>query len=243
MQPDFSERTFEFCYNAEFVHRLGGFLAAYPHLPSLRAERALGYDVQFRLRAGRYRRSLFLQHKIAHFGENRQWNNTDFYDAHGGPYYRFPLEDDQHNVLLRIRGHRGDAFYCAPRFHRRTDLNRYFRQRTIVPNSSWFWPQKLGVLAGGRHHISVDPAGRQAFYYSEPKPLDVRYSGGDRLPDLEEHELNEQFLRSFTEELREEYAYVSGRRQLPDALGRARDIEIIQYVLSQVLRTSWIILE
>ncbi|WP_249869151.1 hypothetical protein [Oceanobacillus saliphilus] len=43
----FSERTFEFCFNAEFCMKNKGLLATHPLLPSQRQEKHLGYDVNF----------------------------------------------------------------------------------------------------------------------------------------------------------------------------------------------------
>lgn len=50
MGPGFSERTFEFCFNAEFCQLFGGLLASHPHIPSQREEKDLGYDVEFVIR-------------------------------------------------------------------------------------------------------------------------------------------------------------------------------------------------
>ena len=71
MKPGISERTFEFCYNAEFCQRHRALLASHPYLPSQNAEKDLGYDVEFEIRTRRFTRSIFLQHKVAHFAEHR----------------------------------------------------------------------------------------------------------------------------------------------------------------------------
>ena len=65
MKPGFSERTFEFCYNAEYCQLNAALLATHPHIPSQRAEKDLGYDVEFKIIDGKFTRFLFLQHKVA----------------------------------------------------------------------------------------------------------------------------------------------------------------------------------
>src|SRR6185295_4594947 len=71
MGPGFSERTFEFCYNAEYCQRNAALLATHPHIPSQQAEKDLGYDVEFQIDNGSFTRSLFLQHKVASFAERK----------------------------------------------------------------------------------------------------------------------------------------------------------------------------
>jgi hypothetical protein len=43
MGPGSNERTFEFCYNAEYCHINAALLATHPHIPSQNAEKDLGY--------------------------------------------------------------------------------------------------------------------------------------------------------------------------------------------------------
>jgi hypothetical protein len=69
VNPGFSERTFEFCYNAEYCQSNAALLATHPHIPSQNADKDLGYDVEFRILQGHYTRSLFLQHKVPSFAE------------------------------------------------------------------------------------------------------------------------------------------------------------------------------
>ena len=120
MNPGITERTFEFCYTAEFCHLHQGLLASHPHLPSQRQERDLGDDVDLRIHQGGFTHSIFFQHKVEVFGQHRIWNNTQFYDAHGGAYYRFGVDRNQHSTLLTLAQQAGNAFYCAPLFHTRS---------------------------------------------------------------------------------------------------------------------------
>ena len=65
MGPGFSERTFEFCYNAEYC-QINAALLATPPIPSHRQEKDLGYDVEFRIREEAFTKSVFLQHKVSY---------------------------------------------------------------------------------------------------------------------------------------------------------------------------------
>ena len=116
MHAGFSERTFEFCFNAEFCHLNAAMLATHPHIPMQNAEKDLGYDVEFEINKGGFVRSLFLQHKVASHASVRAGRNAKFFDHHGGEYYRFPVDNDQHDTLCHLSATKGDAFYCAPRF-------------------------------------------------------------------------------------------------------------------------------
>jgi len=132
MRPGFSERTFEFCYNAEYCQVNSALLATHPHMPSQRAEKDLGYDVEFKINNGHYTRSLFLQHKVSSFAEVRAGRNAPFYAVHGQPYFRFSVDNEQHNVLCELSRTRGNAFYCAPRFHFRHELETNFRGSSVA---------------------------------------------------------------------------------------------------------------
>lgn len=64
--PKFSERIFEFAFNAEFAARNHAILAACPSLPTPQEEKNEGYDIEFELkRRGGGKEYLFLQHKVA----------------------------------------------------------------------------------------------------------------------------------------------------------------------------------
>jgi hypothetical protein len=133
--PGFSERTFEFCYNAEYCQINAALLATHPHIPSQNAEKDLGYDVEFKINEGNYTKSLFLQHKVSSYAEVRAGRNAQFYAAHGGPYFRFVVDNEQHNVLCELSRTKGNAFYCGPRFHLRHELETHFRGPSIAANS------------------------------------------------------------------------------------------------------------
>lgn len=146
MSPGFSERTFEVCYNAEYCQINAALLATHPHIPSQRAEKDLGYDVEFKIKHGHYTRSLFLQHKVSSFAEVRAGRNAHFYAVHGQPYFRFSVDNHQHNVLCELSRTKGNAFYCAPRFHLSHELEAHFRGAAVASNAILLDPLDVETL-------------------------------------------------------------------------------------------------
>ena len=184
MGPGFSERTFEFCYNSEYCQANAAILASHPHIPSQNEEKDLGYDVEFLIRTRGYTRSLFLQHKVANFAEFRAGRNARFFDWHMGPYFRFSIDNDQHNVLRELSSNRGNAFYCAPRFHLRSQLETHFRGPSIIQNSILLNPLDVGTVNDNqRHNITYGPAGQRPALHSDTKPFEEDLNGIKRNPD------------------------------------------------------------
>jgi hypothetical protein len=118
-------------------------------------EKDLGYDVEFKIKERNYTKSVFLQHKVASFAEKKAGSNSKFYSVHGGPYLRFPVDNDQHNLLCELSRTRGNAFYCAPRFNLRRDLEAYYRATGIGANSILLDPLDVGDIEDDdRHNIT-----------------------------------------------------------------------------------------
>ena len=152
MRPDFTERTFEFCYNTEYCNHKAPLLVTHPHIPSQMAEKYLGYDVEFRIADGNFTRSLFLQHKVASFAEARAGKNARFYDVHNQPYFRFPVDNEQHNTLCELSRTLGNAFYCAPRFHLKRELEAHFLGASVTANAIRLNPLDVGEIADAKRH-------------------------------------------------------------------------------------------
>lgn len=244
MQPGISERTFEFCYNAEFCQRHGALLASHPHLPSQSAEKDLGYDVEFQIERRGFRRSIFLQHKVAHFAQHRVGRNAPFYDAHGGPYYRFWVDNDQHNTLIELAQTRGNAFYCAPRFHTRTELEQHFRANTIARHSTLLNPLEVGPIQDqDRHNITFAPAGHPRILHSEPRFFSEDPSGGgESLPELREVEVTREYAAELADSLDRLSHAPSLRRKLPPDIETYRPVRRAQVILARVYDVSWLLL-
>jgi len=48
--PGFSERVFEFSFNAEFANNNRAIIACAPYIPTQNEEKWLGYDVEFQIK-------------------------------------------------------------------------------------------------------------------------------------------------------------------------------------------------
>jgi hypothetical protein len=99
MTPGFRERTFEFCFNAEYCQINSGVLATHPHIPSQNQEKELGYDVKILIRTEEFTTSVFFQHQVPYRTEQRVGRNVPFFDAHSGLHFGFGADRDQHNLL------------------------------------------------------------------------------------------------------------------------------------------------
>jgi hypothetical protein len=173
--PGFSERIFEFAFNAEFAIKNWAVLAACPDLPSLQDEKDLGYDVEFQIsnRAGGIQ-SIFLQHKVARLVSSKAGSNTHFYNATGGPYYAFHLDVLQYNLIQGLAKHRKRRiYYCAPRCSSRRVIDQNFMQGKICTNAVWMDVKDSGVINDTKSHsIIYSQDGKHAFRFSsEPNPV------------------------------------------------------------------------
>lgn len=176
MRPEFSERAFEFCFNAEFMKKNSSAVIGIPIIPSQRLERLRAFDVEFRLKQGNIQHSLFLQHKVSHFISNRGERNWDIYNIHGGPYYYFYLQrldrSPQHNLLYNLRMSGEEVYYSAPMFYENSVFTQHFINGVVIDNSILIEPSSIGLISDlRRHKISYDPDGLQAFFHSEPKGI------------------------------------------------------------------------
>ena len=251
MKPGFSERTFEFCYNAEYCQLNAALLATHPHIPSQRAEKDLGYDVEFKIIDGKFTRSLFLQHKVASFAEVRAGRNVLFYAAHNQPYFRFPIDNEQHNVLCELSRTEGNAFYCAPRFHLRSELEAHFRTASIAANAVLLNPLDVGEVTGKeRHNVTYDALGQNPTLHPKLKRFKHSYSDGERtapqlmrqritLDDIQE--LSTMLVDS-TEKLVDSAAASKFRRSLQMARELSSAVKQAQFLLGHVYQVTWFLL-
>lgn len=244
MTPGFSERTFEFCFNAEYCRANAALLASHPHIPSQQMEKDLGYDIEFKIKQGHYTKSLFLQHKVASFATVRSGRNRKFFDAHMSPYYRFPVDNDQHNTLCRLSQSKGNAFYCAPIFHERSVLETHFFGNTVTPNSVLLNPLQVGRITDKeRHNITFNQTGRNATLHSEVRRFQQEYTGGEeRRPPLERVDVTLDYV----EELSDQLVADTGTNRFEPYLTRdfraTRPVERVQILLAHVYDVSWLLL-
>lgn len=175
----FSERIFEFAFNAEFCNRNMAVLAASPRIPTQNEEKWLGYDVEFSIKkSGGAVHALALQHKVSRCVENRGSTNKHFWDAVSGPYYAFRLDVPQYNLIqelsaLQIPG--VDLYYCAPVFSSKHEMDTRYLSRSVEESSIWIDVSNAGPLSDTETHtIIYDVNGDHAFVFStEPQQLKV----------------------------------------------------------------------
>lgn len=244
MGPGFSERTFEFCFNAEYCRSNAALLASHPHIPSQQAEKDLGYDVEFRIRHGHYTKSIFFQHKVSSYAETKAGRNAHFFDAHAGPYFRFPVDNEQHNTLFELSRTKGNAFYCAPQFHLSHELETHFRSSGIASKSILLDPIDVGQISDtDRHNITYGPMGSNPTLHSETRRFERHYSGGkENSPKLRESRLNLDYIEELSSELLNRTRNSRFRVALTPALERARPIEQVQVLLGRVYQVTWLLL-
>jgi hypothetical protein len=219
-------------------------LATHPHIPSQNAEKDLGYDVEFEINEGHYTRSLFLQHKVSSFAEVRAGRNAQFYAAHGQPYFRFVVDNEQHNVLCELSRSKGNAFYCAPRFHLRHELETHFRGPSIATNSVLLDPLDVGDIADDeRHNITYDALGQNPTLHSEPRRFKRTFGGGrENPPELKRQPITREYVQGLSDELMRRTADSKFRRAVTDEIAEARPIERAQIILGRVYQVTWFLI-
>lgn len=244
MSPGFSERTFEFCYNLEYFQSNAAILASHPHIPSQLQEKDLGYDVEFLIRTKGYTRSLFLQHKVSHFAESRAGRNARFYDRHQGPYFRFNVDNDQHNVLRELSNKRGNAFYCAPRFHLRHQLETHFRGPSVIQSSILLDPLDVDSINDDeRHNVTYGPNGQSPTLHSDPKSFKEDIEGKRGAPaSLNRQIVDEAYVDSLAEELISRTRESKFRSSITSDVERSTSIQKAQILLAKVYDVTWLLL-
>ena len=177
--PGFSERIFEFGFNAEYADRYKAVLAGIPHIPTQNQEKSLGYDIKFEIAshhgASRY---LALQHKVSRYVDGLSSSNRRFREHVGSPYYAFRIDVDQFNLIEKAASSKSgglDFYYCAPLFHTSIAMNERYVAKDVEKNSVWIDVQGAGQLSLTEAHTMVySPDGATAFVFSEnPRRLRV----------------------------------------------------------------------
>jgi hypothetical protein len=162
--PGFSERVFEFSFNAQYAAANRAVLAGVPDIPSQNDEKWLGYDVAYSIQAaGGAVNTLALQHKTARYVDNASGTNWQFTTVVGLPYFAFRLDVDQFNIIQSVASAAmlGIEFYfCAPLFVNRMNMNKHYMGQTVLANSLW-----------------IDVAGASELDNDEPHSLIYRADG------------------------------------------------------------------
>ena len=243
MHAGFSERTFEFCYNAEFCSLNSAILATHPHMPTQNAEKDLGYDVEFEIQKGGYVKSLFLQHKVASHASKRSGRNAKFFNHHGGEYYRFPVDNDQHDTLLNLSATKGDAFYCAPCFRSSSDLSRHWKNQTIGSNSVLLDPRHVGPAGPGNHNITYGPSGESPALHSESRRFQRSYRADrEGIPPLKTRRIDIDFIEELKADLIHRAHNRIGASRVVEEIDGRRPVDTVQIILGRVYEVSWLLL-
>lgn len=172
LAPGFSERVFEFSFNAEYADRNRSVLAGVPDIPTQNKEKSLGYDVKFRLQArGGATHAVALQHKTSRYVDQIGPKSRHFWRAAGGPYFGFRLDVDQFNLIERLSSAAGpeiEFHFCAPLFASHSDMSTHFMSKAVETNSIWISVSGAGqITADEPHSIIYTKDGSRAFLFSE----------------------------------------------------------------------------
>lgn len=176
--PGFSERAFEFAFNAEYCLKNKGIVVGMPHIPSQTEEQWLGYDVAFELEpiAGQTC-CLALQHKVSSFAATWAGRNKDFWvQMKHSSYFRFPLDVEQFNLLQHLSSLQLPGIeyrYSAPAFHTKGQLDAFYLNDTVVAHSVYIDIKKASPLSFDEpHNIIYSPSNPDAWVFSEPQRVD-----------------------------------------------------------------------
>jgi hypothetical protein len=266
--PGVSERVFEFAFNSEFCAANGALIAGCPYIPTQNQEKRLGYDVAFKIGGGAKIRSLYLQHKVARRVDGKSGSNKRFRDVVGSPYYAFPLDVDQYNLIHRFSQKKTREFYyCAPIFTSRNDLNAHYLAERVVPNSAWIDVSSWAPIpsADTDSHCIVYSADLKAVsrFSEEPeKPIPAEKPSAEKFFDAPATDFNTEALAKeysvFFETLKDWWPERSKSRrksevekdfQMKSVLPPRREdfkrpgqvVEAIQEVTGDYLGVSWLV--
>lgn len=165
----FSERVFEFAFNAEFATTYKTVIAGLPYIPTQNLEKALGYDVRFEIKKrGQPRRFIALQHKVARYIDGCSGSNFHVREKVGCPYYCTKIDPDQFNTIRKQCGTTGlDFYYCAPKFHEVGEMNKHYTIGQVRQNSAWFDISACNLLTNTEgHKLVYDRSATKAYVFS-----------------------------------------------------------------------------
>lgn len=157
LSAGFSERVFEFAFNAEFAAKNKAVLVGCPFIPTQQQEKDVAFDVEFVLKQhGGAITSLFLQHKVSRLIENRSGSNASRWDSLGGPYFCFDLDVHQYRRIHDLRAASGEEiYYCAPTFVGRGLLDSLYMSQTVTKSSTWLDVKHAGAISDSMGHSII----------------------------------------------------------------------------------------
>ena len=163
---------------------------------------------------------------------------------HGQPYFRFSVDNDQHNVLCELSRTRGNAFYCAPRFHLRHELGANFRATTVAINAILLDPLDVGdITDNGRHNITYNAFGQNPTLHSDPRRFQRAYGGGqENAPELRRQAITEDYMEELSRELVRRTKDSKFKQSLTAELAQTGPVERAQILLGRVYQVTWLLL-
>ena len=230
--------------NAEYCQINSGILATHPHIPPQNQEKDLGYDVEFLIRTEGFTKSVFFQHKVPYSAEQRAGRNTSFFNAHSGPYFRFGVDRNEHNLLYDLSIRWGNTYYCSPCYNGRAELDQAYRTVMVAQRSLLLDPTDVGRITDDeRHNITYNPSGDSPTLHSEPRSFEHSFRGaGERAPSLKLLPVTLDMVSEPVEELSHR-ADMAVQHDAEDARLNQTDVQFVQVMLGRVYRTSWILLQ
>jgi len=210
MRPNFSEFTYGYAATRALESMAAssfGGISAPPLLPSLKAEKDLGYDVQVLT----VRLAIFVQFKL---GEHVSRGHPDSptWVHLNAPHYRMTVDTGDHQFValadLEKRGHFAGrpllVAYLAPAFHRREKFWLHYSSGTILENSYGSAPSDF-PSGGAVHHCVTIPALSAQWILSEPQEV-TNWVGienlGARVRDITEGSDTQFSLVSLEQQMR-----------------------------------------
>ena len=148
----FSEFSYAFAVTHHIQSDLDAAGAGPPIIPSLQAEKLVGYD------AGFPGLNLFLQYKLPR--EMKGWRAKEWEDHGKKRYFRFPIyhrtpTDSQHNTMhaFAVKHPEAHVGYCAPGFVLQKDFTKHYVAKTVLAESLFLDVKKLGGIHDADSHV------------------------------------------------------------------------------------------
>lgn len=168
---EFSEFSYGYCVVEDLIVGKGTGLTAAPIFPSLVQEGQKGYGYDVRL--NRPGVPLFLQFKLV-----QRLTRMSAHEAKNGdfkpPFYRLHLRSrklsDQHQSLVELEQSGNEVYYVAPTFHRTSDLDNAYGNKTVWDQSIRVRPSEVGPLSDEEeHHITFTVQAGWKLYSDEAR--------------------------------------------------------------------------
>ena len=138
---------------------------------------------------------------------------------------------------------KGNAFYCAPRFHLGHELGANFCNASVAANAILLNPLDVGeVTIGERHNVTYDVLGQNpTLQHLELRYFKHSYSGGERnAPELKLQRITLDYIQELSAELEHSTEDSKFFRSLPMAFELSNPIKRAQFLLGRVYQVTWL---